>query len=80
MLLWPGLPQNPGLSLLGFSRPRFPGKPAKTLASLAWRGLAGLTMLLTILPMQGQVFEKHPSIIAIHEHFRDINTPLLLLF
>ena len=28
----------------------------------------------------GQVFEKHPSIIAIHQHYRDINTPLSFEF
>ena len=50
-LLWPGLPQNPGLDR---AYQAFPGhailaSPAKTLASLAWPGLAGLAMLLTSL-------------------------------
>ena len=42
-LLWPGLPQNPGLERVYQAFPHFPGKP----------GLAGLVMLLTALLMQG---------------------------
>ena len=57
-LLWPGLPQNPGLGRAYRVYQAFPGhaflaSPAKTLASLAWPGLARLAMLLTALLMQG---------------------------
>ena len=56
-LLWPGLPQNPGLdqAYQAFPGHAFLASPAKTLASLAWPGLAGLAMLLTALLMQGMI-------------------------
>ena len=55
-LLWPGLPHNPGLdrAYQAFPGHAFLATPAKTLASLAWLGLAGLAMLLTALLMKGK--------------------------